>query len=139
MQYYNSGNQPWMDLSDELKLRFADAQKQGLLEMLDDFGQWDTVTIIHIPKPGRTYRCPMQPKVVEVALEAFDIKPGDVISHPSYDAGVWVYVEPKADWVSLRVSDIMISYKDLMQKGYLIKSLGETEYRKCSKYIELDK
>lgn len=82
------------------------------------------------------YRTKKEP--MRVPLSSEDIKPGDCIKHKGGCNSNWdmivsvgIYV-----WRAFGSEIVSTSYTDLMEDGYVIRSMGESEWRPCWKLEE---
>jgi hypothetical protein len=80
----------------------------------------------HLPDPPK-------PKLIEVQLCADDIKAGDEFLSPSGRRYQWLYMVGDM----IQTGESAYSLEFMFSQGWKIRSIGETEWRKCSRMEEV--
>lgn len=124
MKYYNELCQAWCKLDEDIKQAIKGSANA---EFLDQVGRWNSVIPTGIV--NLIYRAPI---VEKQPLGSEDIKQGDIICSKSGKEWSWWTVQPHCDGVGILFSGGKLTFEEL-QAGYMIRSIGETEWRECCK------
>ena len=109
------------------------AHAAGKAIQCDCGGIWRDWNDPHWSLPPERYR--IKPETRRVPLCANDIKSGDEFLHSSGLRYTWHCIYTNAVQLS-RASTF--SFEQLMEEGWKIRSIGETEWRECSKEEEVE-